>query len=230
MAMETGAANQSRENELLVFWTKRESVCGECGLEMAPGALLKLEDGKAFCLDCADLGHLEFLPRGNTALTRRSQKYSTLSAVVLKFSRARKRYERQGLLVDPAAVERAEQECLGDAEARAASRERAGKQRERADEQYVRQFTEEIQRQFPACPPDEAQEIALHACRKYSGRVGRSAAAKALDETPVTLAVRAHVRHVHTQYDALLGTGCERFEARSEVESDVERKMAEWRG
>jgi hypothetical protein len=62
------------------------------------------------------LDHLIFLPSGNAALTRRAGKYSTLSAVVLQWSRARKRYERQGLLVEEAALQRAQKECLADDE------------------------------------------------------------------------------------------------------------------
>ena len=73
---------------------------------------------------CADLDHLIFLPSGNTALTRRARKHSNLSAVVLKWSRARKRYERQGLLVEEQAIKRAEAECLADDEVRARRGER----------------------------------------------------------------------------------------------------------
>jgi len=43
--------------------------------------------------------------RETRRLTRRSGKYSTLSAVVLKWSRARKHYERQGLLVEESALQ-----------------------------------------------------------------------------------------------------------------------------
>jgi hypothetical protein len=43
--------------------------------------------------------------------------------------------------------------------------------------------------------------IAEHSCRKYCGRVGRSAAVKALDEEAVRLAVTAHVRHAKSNYD-----------------------------
>ena len=39
--------------------------------------------------------------------------------------------------------------------------------------------------------------MAKHACEKYSGRVGRSAAAKSFDATAIDLAVKAHVRHTH---------------------------------
>ena len=77
-----------------------------------------MEGDQPLCLRCADLDHLVFLPRGNTALTRRASKHSTLRAVVVQFSRTRKRYERQSVLVEEAALERAEQECLADAEAR----------------------------------------------------------------------------------------------------------------
>lgn len=50
-----------------------------------------VENKGALCLSCADLDHLVFLPTGSAALTRRSAKYSILSAVVLKWSRARSR-------------------------------------------------------------------------------------------------------------------------------------------
>ena len=48
--------------------------------------------------------HLVFLARGDVALTRRAGKYSTLRAVVLRFSRSRKRYERQGILVEEGGI------------------------------------------------------------------------------------------------------------------------------
>ena len=50
------------------------------------GDLIRVEEQKTLCLDCADLGSLEFLPSGNTALTRRATKYSGLRAVVLRWS------------------------------------------------------------------------------------------------------------------------------------------------
>src|SRR5207249_4682230 len=107
-------------SDLRVFITTRESRCDECGEDLGSRALILLAgDRGAFCLTCADLDHLLFLPPGDPALTRRARKYSTLSAVVLKWSRARKRYERQGLLVEEHALERAETECLNDAEVRA---------------------------------------------------------------------------------------------------------------
>ena len=86
--------------DIKVFITTTEASCGECGEDLGRRAWITLvEDTGALCLSCADLDHLVFLPSGDAALTRRSRKHSTLAAVVLKWSRARKRYERQGLLV-----------------------------------------------------------------------------------------------------------------------------------
>jgi len=49
---------------------------------------------------------LEFLPAGDALLTRRAKANSTRSAVVVRFSKTRRRYERQGLLVEHAALRR----------------------------------------------------------------------------------------------------------------------------
>ena len=74
----------------------------------------------------------------------------------------------------------------------------------------------------------QAFHIAEHACLKYSGRIGRSEAAKSLDEDAVRLAVLAHIRHAETQYDALLAAGCERWEARAQVQDDVAQVLSQW--
>ena len=96
-----------------VFISHRDSKCDECGEGLGRQAWITLEENKgAVCLSCADLDELVFLPTGDAALTRRAKKHSTLSAVVLKFSTARGRYERQGLLVEEDALAQAEAECL----------------------------------------------------------------------------------------------------------------------
>ena len=89
---------------------------------------------------CAELEHLPFLPSGNTALTRRAKKHSRRSAVVLKWSRARKQYERQGLLVEEEALAKAEAECLADEEARQHKCQRNAERRKELDEQYMARF------------------------------------------------------------------------------------------
>lgn len=216
--------------ERLVFISHRESRCEECGEDLGRRAwILPAGDDTALCLACADLDHLVFLPSGDAALTRRARKHSTLTAVVLKWSRARQRYERQGLLVEEAALARAETQCLGDAEARARSRDREAARRAELDALFVSHFAQRIRRLFPGCPTDRPEKIASHACRKYSGRIGRSAAAKRLDDEAVHLAVAAHVRHEETDYDGLLAQGVERREARQEVRAAMEDVLARWR-
>src|SRR5262245_51692618 len=114
------AVPQPQKQEIKVFISHRDSTCGECKERLGRQAWITLEEEKgALCLACADLDHLEFLPSGDAALTRRARKHSQLSAVVLKFSRARGRYERQGLLVEEKALAQAETECLADQEIRA---------------------------------------------------------------------------------------------------------------
>jgi len=106
------------------------------GEDLGRKAWITLEkDRGALCLSCADLDHLVFLPSGDAALTRRARKHSMLSAVVLKWSRARKRYERQGLLVEDQALEQAERECLADSEVRARRKEREAERRAEMDRQ-----------------------------------------------------------------------------------------------
>jgi hypothetical protein len=213
--------------DLKVFITTSESICSECGEELGRHAWITLVEGKgALCLTCADLDHLTFLPSGNAALTRRAGKYSTLSAVVLKWSRVRKRYERQGLLVEETALQRAEQECLADEEIRARHREREAERRVELDQEYVMRFAARVRELFPNWPVGREQVVADHACQKYSGRVGRSAGAKNLDEGFIRLAVIAHIRHAETNYDEFLAQGMERREARGEVQDEIDQVLA----
>jgi hypothetical protein len=216
--------------DLRVFISNRESRCDDCGEDLGRHPMIRLAGERgALCLACGDLDHLAFLPPGDAALTRRARKYSTLTAVVLKWSSARKRYERQGLLVETQALERAEADCLNDAEARARRREREGERRGELDAEFVARFAARIRQLYPACPPERPEQIASHACRKYSGRVGRSAAAKLLDEKAVHLAVVAHVRHSETRYDELLMRGVDRRDARDRMREDAERVLSGWR-
>ena len=153
-----------------------------------------------------------------------------MSAVVLKWSRARKRNERQGLLVEESALAKAEAECLLDTDARSRRREREAERRAEIDHDYVNLFARCVREQFPSAPSEREHEIAEHACQKYSGRVGRSAAAKALDPDVVSLAVVAHVRHNETKYDELLASGRERYEARDQVARQVHEILRHWQG
>ena len=225
---ETGQSAPKRA-EIVVFSIIRESACQECGVALLKGQLLRMEEGRPLCLRCTDLDHLVYLPRGHTALTRRASTHSTLRAVVLRFSRTRKRYERQGVLVEETALTRAEQECLVDAEARALARQRAAAYRDRVDARYAAAFARRLGDLFPGCPRRERQTIAAHACQKHSGRIGRSAAAKQFDIAALELAVKAHIRHRHTSYDELLAQGVDRLAARATVRGAVDDVVERWR-
>ena len=75
-----------------------------------------------------------------------------------------------------------------------------------------------------------ADAIAGHASLRGSGRVGRSAAVRSLDEEAITLAVVASVRHEDTDYDSLLVAGIGREDARDRMRPAVDRVLAGWRG
>jgi hypothetical protein len=213
--------------DLVVVEPLKDFTCAGC--RTTDSLLLKMEDAGPFCMTCADLDHLVFLPRGDTALTRRSRKASALSAIVVRWSRSRKRYERQGVLVEEAALELAEQQCLADADVRARQRERAERRREQTDVAFQASFAAEIRRLFPGCPSERAAAIAAHAGQRGSGRVGRSASGRALEEAAVTGAVIASVRHEDTAYDALLMQGVERADARQQVREPVTAVLESWR-
>ncbi|MFJ9540758.1 DUF2293 domain-containing protein [Streptomyces sp. NPDC101225] len=212
---------------LVVFQPLRRRHCAEC--HGGPPALFVIEDGVPRCVDCADLGHLVFLPRGDTALTRRSREESTLSAIVVRFDRRKGRYERQGVLVEEAGLARAEERCLADAEARRRRRARDARRRAARDVRFAEAFAAEIRRLFPGCPAERAEAIAAHASVRGSGRVGRSAAGRALSGDAVISAVVASVRHLDTPYDQLLMSGVPRHEARRRIGPGVETVLRAWR-
>jgi hypothetical protein len=218
---------QNTAPDLVVVEPSTAFDCAECG---DTGPYLIAAEGGPLCLTCADLDHLVFLPAGNAALSRRAKKESTLAAVVVHFNARRKRYERRGVLVEESALARAEEQCLADADLRAARRERDRLRRADADLTYQAAMAAEIRRLFPRCPAERATAIAEHAGQRGSGRVGRTAAAKALDEQAVTMAVVASVRHLDTRYDELLMNGMARGAARERIRDDIERVLTRWRG
>ena len=182
-----------------------------------------MDDAGPLCLTCADMDHLVFVPAGDAALTRRTRQASSLSAVVVRWSRARKRYERQGILAEEAALQQAEEQCLADEEARMRRRQRDRERRADEDVQLQSRMADEIRGLFPGCPARRAAAIARHAGLRGSGRVGRSAVGRALDQDAITLAVIASVRHEDTGYDSLLMSGVPQQIARDQVRPAVDR-------
>ena len=146
----------------------------------------------------------------------------------MQWSRTRKRYERQGILVEPQTIEQAEQQCLADSEIRERRRQREALRRAASDESFVADLADAIRRQFPGCPAERATRIAGHAGARSSGRIGRTRAGRALDPEAVRLAVVAAIRHEDTNYDQLLMRGISRADARELVRPDIDRVVNGW--
>ncbi|EMD67407.1 hypothetical protein COCSADRAFT_352272 [Bipolaris sorokiniana ND90Pr] len=84
----------------------------------------------------------------------------------------------------------------------------------------------EVEKQFPQMPQDERETVLRHGFKKYSGRVGRTNSIPL--SRKVLLAVIAHVRHRHTEYDTLLDRGIGREDARKSTRKDIERLLQKW--
>ena len=226
--MPADGVTEERPSELLVIASSKAWACAACSAQFARGDFLTMDDAGPLCLECADFGHLEFLPRGDAALTRRARRASELSAVVVQWSRARQRYERQGILAEAAAISEAEQQCLVDSDLRERRRQRDADRRVIEDEKFVAELAAAVQAQFPGCPTERALGIARHAGARSSGRVGRTGAGRALDPEAVRMAVVAAVRHEDTDYEHLLMKGVSRSDARGLVRADIERVIRAW--
>src|SRR5262249_55467089 len=159
---------QSRPPELVVIQPVNEWACTSCS---GTGDLLIMEGDGPLCLSCAGMDHLVLLPAGNATLSRRARKASQLSAVVVRWSRTRKRYERGGVPAEKAALEQAEEAARAE-----------------DDVPFQVRMTAEILRLFPGCPQERAQAIARQAGRRRGGT-----SATALDDEAVTLAVLTSV-------------------------------------
>ncbi len=99
-----------KQPELVAFVIKKPSQCSRCHKELGKGCVIYKEGADGLCFKCAGFEDLVFLASGNTKLTRRTKKYSPTHLVVVEWSRARKRYERQGLMVQVDALKKAQDE------------------------------------------------------------------------------------------------------------------------
>jgi hypothetical protein len=108
---------------------------------------------------------------------------------------------------------------------RRASREAAGRARERRHELHLAAATNRILEMYPGMPNREAASVAERAFEVGSGRVGR---AGDLDlDAKLRLAVQAHARHAHTEYDRLLDV-MDREDARAAIRGDVAATIRDW--
>jgi hypothetical protein len=96
------AEKASRAPDLVVIQPLNSTwACHRCG---GTSDLLMMENPGPACLRCVGLDDLEFLPSGDARLTRRVKARSARCAIVVRFSRTRRRYERRGLLVESQAL------------------------------------------------------------------------------------------------------------------------------
>ncbi len=100
--------------EAPVYSLIRASRCYNCDAKLEPGNIVKFSPGKdereVICRTCAKLTDLEFLKSGNAKITQLAKKYSERIVVVMQWSELWKTYERIGLLVESAAIDRIEKE------------------------------------------------------------------------------------------------------------------------
>ena len=109
--------------------------------------------------------------------------------------------------------------------ATATQRAEAVKKRDAAIEDN---FEEAVVKLFPTIPAAEVQQVLKHSLKKNSRRVGRTSKVALHDR--VKLAVRAHIRHMHTDYDKLLKQGMSRQVAREKIWERLNEVAMHWGG
>ncbi|KAH7160832.1 hypothetical protein EDB81DRAFT_783252 [Dactylonectria macrodidyma] len=98
----------------------------------------------------------------------------------------------------------------------------------RRDDANEKEFETAIRRIFPEIPEDSLQKVIKRALQKRSGRVGRTSTLPVQDRAQ--LAVAAHVRHCHTQYDKLVRGPMSKNDAREKIKGEALRVLSQWRG
>lgn len=96
------------------------------------------------------------------------------------------------------------------------------------DNSAKEKFLQALGEQFPHLPEAEADKVASRAMKKRSGRVGRTGTLNL--DTKVRLAVAAHARHGHTDYDERMKRRENREKARKAVHGDILKVMSAWKG
>lgn len=227
---ETLRKKLTQKPDLRVFLheDKKALECNACHAIVEKENFFYSELKKTYCLKCAELDKLAFQESGDATLSRRAKKYSQKFAEVVEFNSKKKRFERRGILVDKKAIELAQVSCSQDATERATKRIKSSEKRVQDDFDFTQEFTKSVASLFPLCPEGEVSAIAEHATVRGSGRVGRRAAAKKLDDESIRLAVIAYIRHKHTFYDRLLLNRTPKKTCRKLVQPVIEKKLKSW--
>lgn len=161
-----------------------------------------------------------FVPKGNVYITKNCRK-KTHEADKTLYVVVDKRNKPIGLRC-PANIY---SDVMSQNKATAAQRAEAVQKRDAAIEEN---FEDAIVKLFPKIPKAEIPQIIKHSLKKHSRRVGRTS--RVALEDRVKLAVRAHIRHVHTEYDQLLKQGASRPVAREKVWDKLNEVARKWGG
>ena len=113
-------------------------------------------------------------------------------------------------------------------ESHKATQEKRAQAVQRKDQKLEREFRDAVLSQFPGTPSESVAKIVSRAMLKRSRRVGRTGMLDVAERA--ALAVRAHIRHVHTRYDQLLRDGVSREQARSQTYEKIDEVMRSWGG
>ncbi|KAM5475359.1 hypothetical protein MauCBS54593_001047 [Microsporum audouinii] len=162
-----------------------------------------------------------FVPKGNAYITRkcRSQTHDLGSPVYTVYSSTT--YKPTGICVpiDVQAAVELESQDTSDA------RKKAVAQKDARDRQKAREL---LLKEFPNMPKSDLNTVLNHAFLKGSRRVGRSGKI-ANEKDKVRLAVEAHIRHVHTEYDDMIRRGLTRERARENIWDEVAIVRDSWK-
>lgn len=99
---------------------------------------------------------------------------------------------------------------------------------DKRDAAIADEFQTALVKEFPDMPKDQIPVLLKQTLAKRQRRVGRTST-KNLTER-VRLAVYAHARHCHTNYDQLLRDGVAREDARKRIFAKVRGVVKHWRG
>ncbi|KAI5306712.1 hypothetical protein KEM56_007483 [Ascosphaera pollenicola] len=164
-----------------------------------------------------------FMPKGNPYVTKHCRAKTIGQGKVLYTVLDARKDTKLGLYV-PAPIA---SEVYGQEEATRAERAKAVLKK---DTQDTERYQSQLLKGYPNIPTRDVLRILSHAFLKGSRRVGRSTTVRGGEETKLRLAVEAHIRHVHTDYESLLRSGVARWKARERVGSAVRRLRDEWAG
>ncbi|KAK7959035.1 uncharacterized protein PG986_003889 [Apiospora aurea] len=162
-----------------------------------------------------------FVPKGNVYITANCRRL-TQAANRTVYAVINAKRQSVGIRV-PAAIHA---QVQADEQASRADRRSAVAKR---DASLEKQFRDAIVRQFPQTPAASVPRIVERAMLKGSRRVGRTG--KLDIETKARLAVRAHIRHTHTDYDGMLrGKTHTKDQARDAILGKINDVCKSWGG